>query len=127
MSTSNDEIEILNVINRFLNCVRTKDKATFYACVLESGVTMRFRDGEPWKQTIGEAIETLPIWETEDIISEHMYDATVRTDGEFGMCFAPCVAYRNGELIHSGSNIFTMFKKDGKWIIAGINDIGRKP
>lgn len=125
VSSTTAKVEILAVINRFLDCVRTKDKKTFYSCVIEPGLCMRFRNGAIKHQTIGEAIEALPIWNTDDLVHEHMFNVEVHVDNEFAMVWAPFVAFVNGELHLDGTNIFTMFKEEGKWLIAGINDVGR--
>ena len=61
-----------------------------------------------------------------DELDEQAYNSKVLVDGEIGMAWTPYVFYEGIRLNHTGTNIFTLWKKEGKWLITGVSDIARE-
>ena len=59
-------------------------------------------------------------------MDEQIYNCTVRVDGELGVAWTPYVFYIDGRVNHTGTNIFSMWKTEGKWVITGVADIARE-
>lgn len=92
--------------------------------MLHTGSSVRLRDGKPVVMTLPELIDALPIYNDNEY-EELLYNPVVHVDGEFAAIWAPYVAYENGKRLATGTNNFTMWKTEGRWIITNICDVGR--
>ncbi|KAF7373924.1 putative 1-aminocyclopropane-1-carboxylate deaminase [Mycena sanguinolenta] len=56
------------------------------------------------------------------VLEEPIFDVQTRRVGELGFAWTPFVTTANGVLRSKGINVFTLLKRDGKWVITGIQD-----
>lgn len=126
MASASEEISILSTIHTFLGTIKTGDKSLALTTVLPDGLSTRVHDGQPIMMNNKELIESLPDQDQGDF-EEMLFNAEVRVekDGEYGMVWAPTVVFKDGKVAMEGTDIFSMWKKNGKWIIASINDLLR--
>ncbi|KAF5005416.1 hypothetical protein FDECE_8137 [Fusarium decemcellulare] len=59
-------------------------------------------------------------------IQEKIHDVEVRSHGDLGFVWAPFVVELDGNPRHTGVNIFTFLKRDGKWVFSGCQDFGKE-
>ena len=65
-------------------------------------------------------------WPANELHDEQMYNAKVMVDGELAMAWTPYVFFVGERLNHTGTNVLTLWKRDGKWIVSGIADVARE-
>ncbi|KAM0563164.1 hypothetical protein ACHAPJ_000880 [Fusarium lateritium] len=90
-----------------------------------AGVTLYRPPAEPASMTMEQSIVRLQDMIKSGItIQEKLHDIQVRKQGDLALVWAPFVVEINGELRHEGTNLFTLLKKDGKWLFSGCQDYG---
>lgn len=72
---------------------------------------------------LGDRIEK--ITSSPDRFEERMPHPLVRIDHNIAMVWGAYEVLRNGQPDHCGTNIFTLVRRDGRWIIAGVADNSR--
>ncbi|CAJ2511893.1 Uu.00g075180.m01.CDS01 [Anthostomella pinea] len=55
---------------------------------------------------------------------EKLHDIEARTCGDLGFVWAPFVIEAGGRKSHEGFNIFSLLKRDDRWVISGCQNIG---
>lgn len=65
-------------------------------------------------------------WPADHFHDEQMYNAKVMVDGELAMARTPYVFFVGERLNHTGTNVLTLWKREGRWVISGIADVARE-
>ncbi|KAJ4269916.1 hypothetical protein NW762_001587 [Fusarium torreyae] len=90
-----------------------------------AGVTLYRPPAEPTSMTMEQSIVRLQDMIKSGItIQEKLHDIQVRKHGDLALVWAPFVVEINGEPRHEGTNLFTLLRKDGKWLFSGCQDYG---
>jgi len=102
-----------------------RDKAAMMAQLLPGGGAILMRNGKPAQMTFEVLTDRLsqPGKETHE---ERIHDAVVHVDGDVGIVWAPFEFLVDGKIDHCGRDIANMVRVDGRWLIAAIEDNGRK-
>lgn len=121
-----EEVAILEVVNKFLSCIKNKDRALMHSLVLPKGATTLIRRGKAVHLSLDEVVERIPV-ESKMEMDEQIYNCRVHVDGDLGVAWTPYLFLEDGRLNHTGTNIFNMWKTESKgWIITGVADIARE-
>ena len=120
-SVSADEESILITVQTFLGGIKARSKSDMLDSVLHAGSVCLLRDNEPVTMTLPAVIDRIP-FDTAQVLDETMHDPKVLIDQSIAMVWAPYKFWVDGKLDHVGTNIFTMLKQEGKWVISGVAD-----
>jgi hypothetical protein len=102
-----------------------RDKAAMLAQLLPGGSAVLMRNGKPAQMTFEVLADRLsqPGKETHE---ERIHDAIVLVDGDVATIWAPFEFLVDGKIDHCGRDIANMVRVDDRWLIAAIEDNGRK-
>ena len=93
--------------------------------LLPGGAMVLMRDGKP-VQTTFEAFADRVTKSGGPPIEERIHDPLVRIDHDLAVVWAPFEFLVDGKVDHCGTDLFNLVWMDGKWLIAGVADTGRK-
>jgi hypothetical protein len=125
-SLSEEEQSVLDVCHTFLDGIKHKSRAAMMATVLpECHGTLSRPDGI-LHLTLPAIIDRIP-FDAPEQFEEPIFDPLVRIDHDLAMVWARYEFMIGGKLHHVGSNVFSLLKREGTWLISGIADTWRKP
>jgi Putative lumazine-binding len=122
---SADEKEVLASFQALLDGLGKRDKTAMMAQMLPSGSAVLMRNGKPAQMTLEMLADRLSQPGTE-AREERIHNAIVHVDGDVATVWAPFEFLVDGKMDHCGRDIANLIRVDGRWIIAGIEDNGRK-
>jgi hypothetical protein len=120
-----DQNAALAGFQAMLDGLGKRDKAAMLAQLLPGGSAVLMRNGKPAQMTFEVLADRLsqPGKETHE---ERIHDATVLVDGDVATIWAPFEFLVDGKIDHCGRDIANMVRVDDRWLIAAIEDNGRK-
>ena len=121
-----EEAAVLDTVLDFLSGIKERDKALMLSHLLPNTSACLIRNGQPLHVDFVAYIERTVPWDSDDRLDEQIYNAKVLVDGEIAMAWTPYVVYRNDKPQHTGTNIMSFWKREGKWVISCVADIARK-
>ena len=83
-SKVSEEIAILEVVNKFLSCIKNKDRALMRSLVLPSGAATLIRRGKPVHLNLETVVERIPV-DSKTQMEEQIYNSSVHVDGDLGV------------------------------------------
>ena len=120
-----EESAVLAPINEAFQAMTKHDAATFKKSLLPGGSLVLMRDGKPNQMTF-DAFADIVGKPGKAHIEERIHDPLVRIDNDLAVVWAPFDFLVDGKVDHCGTDLFNLVRSDGKWLIAGIADTGRK-
>lgn len=131
-SLISEEAAVLHIVETFLSCIRTRNPTLMRSFVLPESHACLVRRGVPLHLTLPEVIDRIP-WDRSDndIYDEQISNSKVLIDQDIAMAWTPYKFYQGDRLNHTGTNIFTLWKRSGEgegcgWVISGLSDIARE-
>jgi hypothetical protein len=101
-----------------------KDAKLIQDQLLPGGMATQIRDGKPAQVTfdffetqLRQTLETSP-----DQFEEVLHHPVVRIDHDIAVVWAPYVFTVNGRMDHCGTNVFTMYRQSGRWLVSNVAD-----
>lgn len=79
-----EEVAILEVVNRFLSCIKNKDRALMRSLLLPNGAATLIRRGKPVHLSLEAVVERIPV-ESKMEMDEQIYNSRVHVDGDLGV------------------------------------------
>lgn len=79
-----EEVAILDVVNRFLSCIKNKDRALMHSLVLPNGAATLIRRGKAVHLSLEAVVERIPVESTIEM-DEQIYNCNVHVDGDLGV------------------------------------------
>lgn len=79
-----EEVAILEVVNKFLSCIKNKDRALMHSLVLPDGAATLIRRGKPVHLSLKAVVERIPV-ESKVEMDEQIYNCSVHVDGDLGV------------------------------------------
>jgi hypothetical protein len=122
---STEEAAVLVSFQALLDGLGKRDKAAMMAQLLPGGSVVLMRNGKPAQMTLEMLADRLsqPGSETRE---ERIHNAIVHVDGDVATVWAPFEFLVDGKIDHCGRDIANLIHVDGRWMIAAIEDNGRK-
>jgi Putative lumazine-binding len=120
-----DEKAVLASFQALLDGLGKRDKAAMMTQLLPGGSVVLMRNGKPAQMTTEMLADRLSQPGAESH-QERIHDAVVHVDGDVATVWAPFEFLVDGKVDHCGRDIANLIHVDGRWIIASIEDNGRK-
>lgn len=122
--TSNEQA-VLAPITAMFNAMTKHDTAAFKEQLLPGGGLVLMREGKPHQMTFDAFAEIIGR-PGKAHIEERIHHPLVRIDNDLAVVWAPFDFLVDGKVDHCGTDLFNLVRTDGKWLIAGVADTGRK-
>jgi len=121
---------IMAPINEMFDIIRKRDWTQLHSVLLSGGGMTHFTAGEPLRQLtwpdfvvgLGGVIDTIP---REVDVHEKAHDVEARVCGDMAFVWTPFVVEFDGIVKQKGINLWSLLKRDGKWLISGCQDTGK--
>jgi hypothetical protein len=120
-----EEQAVLVPINAMFDGMSKRDPAAIKASVLPGGMMVLMRDGKPAQITFEEFADRVGK-PGKAAIEERIHDPLIRIDNDLAVVWAPFEFLVDGKVDHCGTDLFNLVRVDGKWLVAGVADTGRK-
>jgi len=120
-----EEHEVLAPILALFDAMAKRDAEAIRKPVLATGTMVLMRDGKPTQMTFQDFADRVGKPGTTHI-EERIHDPLVRVDHDLAVVWAPFEFLVDGKVDHCGTDLFNLIRVDGKWLIAGVADTGRK-
>ncbi|HET9183221.1 MAG TPA: nuclear transport factor 2 family protein [Candidatus Angelobacter sp.] len=124
-ATTSDEQAVLAPITAMFAGMTKHDVAAIKKPLLPGGSMVLMRQGKPHQMTF-DAFAELVGRPGKGHVEERIHDPLVRTDNDLAVVWAPFEVLVDGKVDSCGTDLFNLVRIDGKWLIAGIADTGRK-
>jgi Putative lumazine-binding len=119
-----DEQAVLAPVQAMFDGMTKRDPQSIKNPLLPGGTMVLMRDGKPVQMTFEAFAERVGKPGTAHI-EERIHDPLVRIDHDLAVVWAPFEFLVDGKVDHCGTDLFTLVRIDGKWLIASIADTGR--
>lgn len=120
-----EEDAVLAPIHAMFDGMAKRDAVAIKASAMSGATMVLMRDGKPTQMTI-EAFADRVGKPGKTQIEERIHDPLVRIDHDLAVVWAPFEFLADGKVDHCGTDLFSMVRVDGKWLIASVADTGTK-
>jgi len=124
-ATTAEEQAVLAPVDAMFAAMAKRDSAAIKTPLLPGGTMVLMRDGKPVQLTFDEFAERVGK-PGKAQIEERIHDPLVRIDHDLAVVWAPFEFLVDGKVDHCGTDLFKLVRVEGKWLIAGVADTGRK-
>ncbi|WP_353065234.1 nuclear transport factor 2 family protein [Tunturibacter psychrotolerans] len=124
-ATTPEEQAVLAPVTAMFDGMAKRDAAAIKEPTLPGGTMVLMRDGKPTQMTFEDFANRVGKPGTTKI-EERIHDPLIRIDNDLAVVWAPFEFLVDGKVDHCGTDLFNLVHKDGKWLIAGVTDTGRK-
>jgi Putative lumazine-binding len=121
-----DDKAVLNTVESFLDGIRTRDREAMFRHILPEGCATLLRNGKPLHMTLRGVVERIE-FDAAIVKVENIHDPVIRIDRDIAMAWTPYQFFYNDMLHHFGTNIFTLLRRDRRWLISGLADYSCSP
>ena len=116
---------VLAPITQLFDGMAKRDAAAIKKPLLSGGTMVLMRDGKPSQMTFEDFADRVGKPGTTRI-QERIHDPLVRIDHDLAVVWAPFEFLVDDKVDHCGTDLFTLVRTDGQWVIASVADTGRK-
>jgi len=120
-----EEKAVLAPFQTLLDGIAKRDHEMMRSALLPGGMITLTRTDKSTQLHYDAFIEHFPTTGTQKL-EERIHDPLVKIDDNIAIIWAPYEFLVDGKVDHCGTDIAHLVKHDGKWLIAGIADNGRK-
>jgi len=126
LSASTPEQEaVLGPINALFDGMSKRDAVEIKASVIPGGMMVLMRDGKPEQISFEDFAERVGRL-GKAVIEERIHNPLIRIENDLAVVLAPFEFLVDGKVDHCGTDLFNLVRVDGKWLVAGVADTGRK-
>lgn len=118
-----EERAVLAPLLTLLDGLKLHDKNMMQSVLTPEGGASLLRDGKLVQLKLSVFSDRIPFGA--DKYEEPIYDPLVKIDDNIAMIWAPYDFFLNDKLHHCGTDIVTLVRQDGRWLITGIADNSR--
>jgi Putative lumazine-binding len=120
-----EERAVLAPLEKVFDGIAKHDRSLAKEQLLPGGMVTLKRSDRIVQMSFDQFVEHIPATGTEKL-EERIHDPLIRIDDDIAIIWAPYVFSIDGKGDHEGTDIVNLVKKDGRWLISGIADNGRK-
>jgi hypothetical protein len=123
VASTSQEQAVLAPVQALFAGMAQRNAEAIRAAALPGTPLLLMRDGKPSHLTIEEfAAHVAKPGKTS--IEERIHDPLVRVDNDLAVVWAPFDFLADGKVDHCGTDLFSLVRIDGKWLIASVADTG---
>jgi len=119
------DAQVLEPVHHFFDALGRQDKRGMLAVVAPNIEITSVHQGELRRKSIDGLADVIAAHKG-GAIAEHIYDPIVHIDNDVAVVWAPYKFTLAGQVDHCGTDVFTLGKLDGRWVIIGVSDNERK-
>jgi hypothetical protein len=119
-----DEQAVIARLQAVLDGFGKRDRVEIAAQLLPGGTATLMRDGQPLQLTFDAFVDRLTA-PGPDTHEERIRDPLVRIDGNIAVIWTRFALMVNGRLAKCGTDVVSLVKVDGRWLISSIGDTSR--
>jgi hypothetical protein len=116
---------VMEPVHQFFDALGRQDKSDMLAVVAQNIEITSVHQGELRRLSIDKLGDIIAAHRGGPI-AEHIYHPIVHIDQDVAVVWAPYKFTINGRMDHCGTDVLTLGKLDGRWIIIGLSDNARK-
>ena len=116
---------ILQSVQKIIDGVAQRNHARVKEQLLPGGMATLIREGKPLQLHFDAFVERLPATGAARL-EERLYDPLVRIDDDIAVVWVPYKFFIDDKLDHCGTDLFSLIRRDGRWLVSGIADNSRK-
>ncbi len=120
-----EEQAVLARIQALFDGMAHRDADAIKASSIPNAPMVLMRDGQPSQMSI-ESFADRVGKPSPTHIEERIHSPLIRIDNDLAVVWAPFEFLSDGKVDHCGTDLFNLVRTNGKWLIAGIADTGRK-
>jgi len=120
-----DQQAVLAPVMALFDGMAKRDPDAIRKPLLTGGTMVLMRDGKPTQMTFEAFAERVGRPAT-DHIEERIHNPLVRIDHDLAVVWASFDFLVDGKVDHCGTDLFSLVRTDGKWLIASVADTGRE-
>lgn len=120
-----EERAVLAPLAKVFDGIAKHDRGLVKEQLLPGGMVTLKRSDRIVQMSFDQFVERIPATGKEKL-EERIHDPLIRIDDDIAIIWAPYVFLIDGKGDHEGTDSVNLVKKDGRWLIAGIADNGRK-
>jgi hypothetical protein len=121
---SAEQQAVLAPITQLFDGMAKRDAAAIKKPLLSGGTMVLMRDGKPSQMTFDDFANAVGKPGTTQI-QERIHDPLVRIDHDLAVVWAPFEFLVDGKVDHCGTDLFTVVRTGGQWVVASVADTGR--
>jgi putative lumazine-binding protein len=126
-ATASETQAVLEPVQRLFDGIAKPDVGIIRAQLIPEGSATLYRNGEFLQMSLKELADRLEkIIGGPDRFEEHIHDPLVRIDDNIAVVWAAYDATKNGKIDHCGTDLLSLVRRDGHWIIASVTDNSRR-
>jgi len=116
-----EEQAVLAPIHAAFDAMAKHDPVAFQHSLLPGGAMVLMRGGVPRQMTFAAATERLGKPD-KTRIEERIHDPVIHIDNDLAVVWASFDFLVDGKVDHCGTDLFSLVRNDGKWLITAIAD-----
>lgn len=120
-----EEQAILKSVQKIMDGVAERNHAMVKEQLLPGGMATLIRGGKPLQLHFDAFVERLPTTGATKL-EERLYDPLVRIDDDIAVVWVPYKYFIDDRLDHCGTDLLSLIRIDGHWLVSGIADNSRK-
>jgi len=117
--------QVMEPVHRFFDAFGRQDKAGMLAVVAPNIEITSVQHGALHRESIDRLAEVIAAHRGGSL-AESIRDPQVHIDHDLAVVWAPYTFSVDGHAAHCGTDVFTLGKIDGRWLIIGVSDNERK-
>lgn len=122
---ADQEAQVLEPVHHFFDAFGKQDKPGMLAVVAPNVEITSVQQGALHRMSMDHLADAIAK-HRDGPIAEHIYDPVVHIDQDLAVVWAPYRFMAKGRVHHCGTDVFTLAKLDGRWLIVGVSDNERK-
>ena len=119
-----DESSVFVPINLLFEGLAKRDAAAIEASAIPGATFVSMQYGTLQQMTFAQVAQRVAKGTTH--IDERIHDPLVHTDNDLALVWAPFEFRIDGKVDHCGTDLFSLVRKDGKWLIGSLSATLRK-
>ena len=120
-----EEQAVLAPVQAVMDGLAERNHAKVRDQLLPGGMATLIRNGQPLQLNYDAFVERLPTTGTAKL-EERLYDPLVRIDDDIAVVWVPYTFFYDGKIDHCGTDLFSLIRRDGRWLISNVADNSRK-
>jgi len=122
---ADQEAQVMEPIHHFFDAFGRQDKGGMLAVVAPNIEITSMHQGALHRLSIDSLADAIATHRGGSL-AERIHDPQVHIDNDLAVVWAPYKFSRDGRVDHCGTDVFTLGRIDGRWLIIGLSDNERK-